>query len=161
MPDVCEMRDSRIAASSTTLFYNFSPQPLQEGQIVKMPAKGSTSAFGSVKAYRSSAKAAVGTALSLKYLAKVFSNLARRWEEDTRNTSSLHEMEEHPAYRAIVSFGPRVLPFILDRIRSNSAYWFPALTAITGVDPVDPDDRGDFLAMRRAWLDWATRNAGR
>jgi hypothetical protein len=161
MPDVCEMRDNRIAASSTTVFYRFNPQQWQKGQIVNMPAKGSTSAFGSARTYRGFDKSAVGADLSMKYLANVFSFLARKWEEDTRNVSSVHEMAKHPAYRAIVSFGPRVIPFIMDRIRSTTAFWFPALSEITGEDPVDPSDRGDFLAMQRAWTNWTIRNAGR
>jgi len=97
----------------------------------------------------------------MDHLAKTFSSLARKWEKETRNVSSLDKMAEHPAYRAIVSLGYRVLPFVLARLQQSAAYWFPVLVEITGVNPVDPTDRGDFLAMQRAWLNWANRNADR
>jgi hypothetical protein len=36
--------------------------------------------------------------------------------------------------------------------------WFWALKAITDVDPVAEENRGDVVAMAKAWIDWGAAN---
>jgi hypothetical protein len=50
--------------------------------------------------------------------------------------------------------GSPALPLILRELQRETDHWFWALKAITGEDPVDPDDRGKLANMAEAWLRW-------
>jgi hypothetical protein len=83
-----------------------------------------------------------------------FHDLASRWKRETRFCSSRTQMVEHPAYKEIIGMGPAVLPLILGELKTDPRYWFPALHAITGEDPVPEQDRGIVAKMTDAWLQW-------
>jgi hypothetical protein len=83
-----------------------------------------------------------------------FREHASRWKRETRSCSSRTKMVEHPAYKEIVRMGQAALPFILKELRTDPHYWFPALQAITGEDPVPEADRGIVPKMTDAWLQW-------
>jgi hypothetical protein len=84
-----------------------------------------------------------------------FEDLARRWKEATRYSSSATEMATNPAYQQIIGMGPAAIPLILEELRKSPDHWFWALTAITGADPVPAADRGNVSRMAAAWLEWA------
>jgi hypothetical protein len=84
-----------------------------------------------------------------------FRDLVRQWKDDTISLSSIEEMALHPAYQRIIGMGPAALPWILKELETEPDYWFWALRAITGQDPVQPSDRGLLAEMTNAWLDWA------
>ncbi len=86
--------------------------------------------------------------------AEKFFSLAEAWRHDVRFTSSLTEMILHPAYQRIIGMGGAAVPFILHELERKPDHWFWALTAITGVDPVLPDDRGKLKKMAETWLRW-------
>jgi hypothetical protein len=83
-----------------------------------------------------------------------FRVLAERWREDTRFASSATSMFMHPAYQEIIGMGRDALPFILTDLAETRSHWFWALRAITGVDPVSPEDRGYVGRMADRWLEW-------
>ncbi len=83
-----------------------------------------------------------------------FRDLASRWQRETRFSSSRTRMVEHPAYKEIIAIGPAVLPLILAELQTEPRYWFAALSAITGEDPVPAGDRGVIRKMTDAWLQW-------
>ena len=83
-----------------------------------------------------------------------FYSLAEAWRRDVRLTSSFTEMILHPAYQRIIGMGFETLPFLLRELERKPDHWFWALTAITGVDPVPPEDRGKLRKMVEAWLRW-------
>ncbi len=83
-----------------------------------------------------------------------FHSLAEAWQRDVRLTSSLTEMILHPAYQRIIGMGFEALPFLLRELERKPDHWFWALTAITGADPVPPEDRGKLRKMAEAWLRW-------
>ena len=85
-------------------------------------------------------------------LAQEFRRLAEEWENDTAFLSSVTEMSMHPAYQRIIGLGSKVLPLILRELERDLDHWFWALSAITGEDPVPPEDAGDLEKMRDAWL---------
>lgn len=85
-----------------------------------------------------------------------FRELASQWKEATKFTSSATEAAMHPAYQRIIGMGREVLPLILRELSEQPGHWFWALQAITGENPVRPEDQGRVAAMREAWLDWAT-----
>ncbi len=61
---------------------------------------------------------------------------------------------EHPAYRQIVGLGPAVLPLLLRDLAESRRFWFPALNAITGENPISEDAAGDVEQMIDAWTEW-------
>jgi hypothetical protein len=84
-----------------------------------------------------------------------FQRLAAEWHNETAHLSSLTAMVMHPAYQRIIGMGPDVLPVLFESMRHEPDYWFWALTAITEVDPVVPEDYGDLDKMTETWLQWA------
>jgi hypothetical protein len=53
--------------------------------------------------------------------------------------------------------GPIAVGFILRELEQEPDLWFWALNAITGEDPVPPDDQGVLPQMTQDWLDWGRR----
>jgi hypothetical protein len=84
-----------------------------------------------------------------------FEALARQWQAETAMLSSTTKRIMHPAYQAIIGLGPAVVPILIEELRERPNYWFWALKAITGEDPVCPEDRGNLERMARAWIEWA------
>jgi hypothetical protein len=60
----------------------------------------------------------------------------------------------HPAYRQIIGLGPAVLPLLLRDLAESHRFWFPALNAITGENPIPDDAAGDVSRMANAWIIW-------
>lgn len=88
----------------------------------------------------------------------LFRQLADDWKRATLNTSSMTRMVLHPAYQRIIGIGPSVLPYLLAELRREPDWWFAALQAVSGEDPVAPSERGDLLAMTRRWIAWGQRH---
>lgn len=84
-----------------------------------------------------------------------FARLSERWKLETINMSSISQLILHDAYQQIIGMGSAALPYIFQSLSHEPRYWFPALEAITGENPVDPIDIGDVRVMRNAWLQWA------
>lgn len=85
-------------------------------------------------------------------LERTFVELAKRWRAETALLSSVTKIAMHPAYQRIIGMGPAAVPLILRDLEQQPDHWFWALTAITGEDPVRPEDAGDIERMARAWL---------
>jgi CheY-like chemotaxis protein len=97
----------------------------------------------------------LGNEMRDKALADRFRLLAVRWRMETRYLSSITESVIHPSYQAIVGMGQAAIPFIIASLRDKPDWWFWALKAITGDDPVPAVARGNLQAMTDAWLEWA------
>lgn len=50
--------------------------------------------------------------------------------------------------------GKPVVPLILRDLEKSPDHWFWALRAITGEDPVKPEQRGRMQQMAQAWIQW-------
>ncbi len=87
-----------------------------------------------------------------------FEELALSWSSGTAHLSSSTKLVEHPAYRQIIGLGPAVLPVMLHDLAENGRFWFPALNAITGENPVPDDAAGDVERMTEAWIEWGRVN---
>jgi hypothetical protein len=87
-----------------------------------------------------------------------FERLKNQWKSETANVSSLSQIILNDAYQQIIGMGPRAIPLILSSLREELDWWFPALRALTGANPVREADLGDLEAMRAAWLEWAVLN---
>lgn len=88
-----------------------------------------------------------------------FDKLVTKWHEETNHLSSLTDIVLNFNYQRIIGMGPAALPFIFEELRRNGGHWFWALRAITGEDPVAPQDRGSMLSMKNAWLEWWRKQA--
>lgn len=87
-----------------------------------------------------------------------FRELAATWRRETEHLSST-SVFTHPAYQRIIGLGSKAVPFILRDLASTGAQWFWALRAITGENPVRPEDTGDVRRMTEAWLAWGETRA--
>ncbi len=83
-----------------------------------------------------------------------FLMLAIQWKQDNLFESSPWRMAAHPAYQRIIGMGQRAIPLILQLLSRETDFWFEALLAITGEQPVPPEHAGDLEAMRQDWLRW-------
>lgn len=85
-----------------------------------------------------------------------FKKLAEQWKSETWFLSSVKEMSIHPAYQQIIGLGPDVIPLLLRELDQNDEpeHWFWALNAITGENPVAPEQRGILNEMKKAWIEW-------
>jgi hypothetical protein len=89
---------------------------------------------------------------------KEFHKLVEKWRKETQYLSSVHDMVLHPAYQKIIGMGREALPFLFEELKRQSDHWFWALHAITGADPVPPEEKGNLEAMTRRWLHWGAAN---
>ncbi len=85
----------------------------------------------------------------------LFTALADEWAKQTLLTSSIGEKAIHPAYQRIIGMGSPAMPLIIERLRARGEHWFWALMAISGENPVPPEDEGNIEAMTQSWLHWA------
>lgn len=85
-----------------------------------------------------------------------FQRLSEEWKETTLHWSSITKMIAHPNYLRIIGLATisreQVERLLLKELQSEPDHWFEALTAITGENPVNPQD--DFDEAVNAWLDW-------
>ena len=87
-------------------------------------------------------------------ISRQFYELAETWRQERGATSSLTKLILHPAYQRIISLGNAVVPLILKELERRPDYWFSALAAITGANPVKAEQRGNLRQMTQAWLEW-------
>jgi hypothetical protein len=87
-------------------------------------------------------------------LAVAFEELAQVWAAETAHFSSPIKLMQHPAYRQIVGLGPAVLPLLLRDLAETHRFWFAALNAITGENPIPDEAAGDVARMTDAWIAW-------
>jgi hypothetical protein len=90
-----------------------------------------------------------------------FEELAATWKRETINVSSISAIILHDAYQEIVGMGRPVLPLIFRELEHELRFWFPALRAITGTNPISQEIEGDVEGMRDVWLTWARENGYR
>jgi hypothetical protein len=83
-----------------------------------------------------------------------FQELVANWKAKSRFISSVPDLTNLPEYRAIIALGQPAVPLLLRELERSPDYWFWALSAITGADPVPSDVRGNVTQMRDLWLRW-------
>lgn len=81
-----------------------------------------------------------------------FRYLVKWWKEETKFSSSMTEIINHPAYKGIIWLGDKAIPFILDELKREPNHYFAALKQITGKDPVPEEFRGNMDEMTRIWI---------
>src|SRR5271169_6423726 len=81
-----------------------------------------------------------------------------RWKAERGPRSTAKSMTKQADYQAIIDLGEPAIPLILDELERETDHWFVALRAITGENPVRPEDQGDLKKMAESWIDWGHRN---
>ncbi len=91
----------------------------------------------------------------------LFMRLVDQWHIERKFMSSLSDIVSCASYTRIIGMGAQALPLILIQMKNEGDdpdYWFVALEAITGQNPVPEDALGDTVKMAQAWLLWAATN---
>ena len=91
----------------------------------------------------------------------IFLELAAQWRHETGMMSLVTKMSMHSAYQRIIGMGQPVVPLILRELEQEPDHWFWALQAITGANPVKPEQRGMLQKMAEAWIEWGQENGYR
>jgi hypothetical protein len=86
-----------------------------------------------------------------------FLRLAEAWRTECGTSSNMVKIHLQPSYQRIIGLGPEVLPFIFAEMKCRPDFWFWALRAITGENPVPAEHAGDLQRMTQDWLDWAEK----
>ena len=94
----------------------------------------------------------------LEFTTERFRRLAKQWREDTAFLSSTTAIAMDDSYQQIIGLGPSAIPLILSDLKKEPEFWFHALRALTGENPVTHKMQGDVEAMRQAWLQWGREN---
>lgn len=87
-----------------------------------------------------------------------FTRLADDWSECTALYPRIIDRAMDRSYQEIIAMGATALPHLLRRLEQQPDQWFWALKVISGIDPVPPEDRGDFDQMRDHWIRWGRRD---
>lgn len=85
-----------------------------------------------------------------------FNRLAALWAEYNAGRSVTDF--RHAAYLQIIGMGMPVVPLLLRELAEGRGDWVVALKYITGAKVTTPAMRGNFPAIRRAWLEWGRAN---
>lgn len=87
-----------------------------------------------------------------------FRRLVEGWRKNTLTVSAVDRLVLDDNYQQIIGMGRPALPLILEELRTSGGFWFPALWAIAGEDPVPEDFRGNVQKMTEYWLQWGRAN---
>jgi hypothetical protein len=90
-----------------------------------------------------------------------FQELAEQWRRETGMLNLISKISMHPAYQRIIGMGQPVVPLIMRELECEPDHWFWALSAITGANPVKPEQRGRLKQMAQAWIEWGRANGYR
>jgi hypothetical protein len=94
-------------------------------------------------------------------LETTFLQLTEQWQRETGMLSVVSKISMHPAYQRIIGMGQPVVPLIMRELEREPDHWFWALSAITGVNPVKPEQKGRLQEMAQAWITWGQANGYR
>lgn len=83
-----------------------------------------------------------------------FQELLQRWKRERGPYSYTRQLVAHPAYQQIIGLGEPAVALILRELEASPDHWFWALSAITGQDPVRPENRGKLRLMAADWIRW-------
>ncbi len=87
-------------------------------------------------------------------IVKKFHGLRLTWQYDIKYSGFVAEMVLNPAYQEIIAMGKSAIPLILNELKKEPHHWFWALSSITGLNPILPEQRGKMQEMVKAWLAW-------
>ena len=98
-----------------------------------------------------------GTALTHRKdnIAARFNQLASEIEEDCMMVSFSTLISLHPSYQEIIGMSSQAVPLLIKRLDTTPNFWFKALEAIAGYNPIPKQDRGYVNKEIAHWKNWA------
>ena len=100
----------------------------------------------------------IGTNGATTAMHQQFEELAATWRAETAGLSSPRAITGHPAYQRIIELGETAIPLILQDMKENGGWWYPALRTLTGENPVPESAKGNPPLNDAAWLQWGQDN---
>lgn len=97
-----------------------------------------------------------GETVEFSTIEEKFDKLARVWESYNYGKSVVRY--DHAAYLQIIGMGWTIVPRLLRELKNGAGDWLLALRYITGANVTTPDMRGNFPAIRQAWIRWGEEN---
>jgi hypothetical protein len=93
-------------------------------------------------------------------LRATFQQLAEAWRQRSGYLGFIHKKVALPEYHRIIGLGRPVVPLLLRELEREPEFWFSALEAITGENPVPESvsSSGDIRATADAWVEWGYRH---
>ncbi len=90
-------------------------------------------------------------------LEQLFDENVQLWKRETGHASSVAKAISHASYLRVIGLSKysrdhQLEKLLLTEMKTEPDHWFAALTAITGENPVKPED--DFDTAVQRWLDW-------
>lgn len=76
------------------------------------------------------------------------------WKAETLGCSSAVEITSNRYFQMIVSWGPTIIPFIIEQMLTETDLWGPALERITGAGVASGVPPDDLTAVENAWVHW-------
>lgn len=90
----------------------------------------------------------------------IFTPLKNKWLDETRYFSDPAKTYSNKNYTDIIRLGFSVVPLLISDLRDNDIDWIDALIKIIGINPVNPQNIGDFEKMKKDWITWYSKNIG-
>lgn len=87
-------------------------------------------------------------------LKSTFESLKGKWIKEVGCQSSPSILYNNINYKKIISIGKKIIPILIEDLKSPIGDWFQALQDITGVDPIKEDNRGYVAKMIEDWENW-------
>ena len=84
-----------------------------------------------------------------------FNKLVSEWDEASMFASNPSVAHHHPSYQRMIGMGPVAVPLILAELVDGDrggCFWFHALWAITGKEPIPKEHRGYVEKMKQDWI---------
>lgn len=87
--------------------------------------------------------------------------VADKWLNDTKWSSSFDDIMSHPAFEQLRNAGPSSLSLAISKLRDGDlqVHWFILAKTIAGEDPSPPETRGRLPEMAKYWISWANDRA--
>lgn len=95
--------------------------------------------------------------LSDHELRELFGKLVSEWKQKSRYMSNTLTMVVLEPYQRIIGLGRPAVPLLLEEMQRQPGWWFSALEAITGEDPIPAGVGGQITKMTEAWLEWGRK----
>ena len=92
------------------------------------------------------------TITSTEDLQARFDLLSAQWKKETAMYSSLNQMMDNDAYKAILAMGIPAITFILRDLEKEGNHWFHALVTLTCQDVARGEETVE--GARQKWLAW-------
>ncbi len=83
-----------------------------------------------------------------------FNELVSQIEQDCLLASSPSQIALHPAYQEMIGMGKIIMPLLIEKLDESPTFWFWALQAISGANPVPKSHRGNVPQMVIDWKLW-------